>query len=149
MKKFICVLLCVLMCAATVALVACDKKEETLKFGMGVHISASATDATADKDGTGKVDVTIAAVTVDKDGKIEDIEKLSKAVSDEWGEYKGTKVTEGTTVATPPTGSSTPAPKPSRAAELAAKYHANLYGGSDKPAETHADNTTNNTAKGE
>lgn len=91
----------------------------------------------------------IDGLKLDKDGKIEDIEKLSKAVSDEWGEYKGTKVTEGTTVATPPTGSNTPAPKPSRAAELAAKYHANLYGGSDKPAETHADNTTNNTAKGE
>ncbi len=44
---------------------------ETLKFGFGLDISAtSTTDATADKDGSGKIDVTFAAVTVDKDGKI-------------------------------------------------------------------------------
>ena len=70
MKKFICVLLCVLMCAATVALVACDKKEETLKFGMGVLISASATDATADKEGQGKATINVAVITVDADGKV-------------------------------------------------------------------------------
>jgi hypothetical protein len=70
MKKFICVLLCVLMCAATLTLVACDKKEETLKFGMGVLISASATDATADKDGEGKATINAAVITVDADGKV-------------------------------------------------------------------------------
>ena len=70
MKKFICILLCVLMCAATVALVACDKKEETLKFGMGVHISASATDATADKEGQGKATINVAVITVDAEGKV-------------------------------------------------------------------------------
>lgn len=70
MKKFICVLLCVLMCAATLTLVACDKKEETLKFGMGVHISASATDATADKEGQGKATINVAVITVDADGKV-------------------------------------------------------------------------------
>jgi hypothetical protein len=58
------------MCAATVALVACDKKEETLKFGMGVHISASATDATADKEGQGKATINVAVITVDADGKV-------------------------------------------------------------------------------
>ena len=77
MKKFICVLLCVLMCAATVALVACDKKEETLKFGMGVLISASATDATADKDGEGKATINVAVITVDADGKVTGINILS------------------------------------------------------------------------
>ena len=70
MKKFICVLLCVLMCAATLTLVACDKKEETLKFGMGVHISASATDATADKEGQGKATINVAVITVDAEGKV-------------------------------------------------------------------------------
>ncbi|MBO5758030.1 MAG: hypothetical protein J6S28_10040 [Clostridia bacterium] len=70
MKKFICVLLCVLMCAATLTLVACDKKEETLKFGMGVLISASATDATADKDGEGKATINVAVITVDAQGKV-------------------------------------------------------------------------------
>ena len=70
MKKFICVLLCFLMCAATLTLVACDKKEETLKFGMGVHISASATDATADKEGQGKATINVAVITVDAEGKV-------------------------------------------------------------------------------
>ncbi len=70
MKRFICVLLCVLMALATVTLVACDKKEETLKFGMGVLISASATDATADKEGQGKATITAAVITVDADGKV-------------------------------------------------------------------------------
>ena len=70
MKRFICVLLCVLMCAATLTLVACDKKEETLKFGMGVLISASATDATADKEGQGKATINVAVITVDADGKV-------------------------------------------------------------------------------
>mgnify|MGYP003294013185 CR=1 FL=1 len=70
MKKFICVLLCVLMAMATLTLVACDKKEETLKFGMGVLISASATDATADKEGQGKATITAAVITVGADGKV-------------------------------------------------------------------------------
>ena len=70
MKKFICVLLCVLMALATLTLVACDKKEETLKFGMGVLISASATDATADKEGQGKATINVAVITVDADGKV-------------------------------------------------------------------------------
>ena len=70
MKKFICVLLCFLMCAATLTLVACDKKEETLKFGMGVHISASATDATADREGQGKATINVAVITVDAEGKV-------------------------------------------------------------------------------
>ncbi len=43
----------------------------TLKFGSGVYVTAPATtDATEDKDGSGKVDITFAAVTVDADGKI-------------------------------------------------------------------------------
>ncbi len=70
MKRFICVLLCVLMALATLTLVACDKKEETLKFGMGVLISASATDATADKEGQGKATITAAVITVGADGKV-------------------------------------------------------------------------------
>ncbi len=70
MKRFICVLLCVLMALATLTLVACDKKEETLKFGMGVLISASATDATADKDGEGKATINVAVITVDAEGKV-------------------------------------------------------------------------------
>ena len=77
MKKIIALCLCLLMVLAS--FVACgsdakndaETKEDTLKFGSAVYVTAPAvTDATADKEGTGKIDVTVAAVTVDKDGKI-------------------------------------------------------------------------------
>ena len=42
-----------------------------LKFGAGVYVGTpTTTDASADKDGSGKIDVTVAAVTVDANGKI-------------------------------------------------------------------------------
>ena len=45
--------------------------ETTLKFGSGVYVAAPVTtDATEDKDGSGKIDITVAAVTVDAEGKI-------------------------------------------------------------------------------
>ena len=59
--------------ADTTAEATSEKTEagDTLKFGAGVSVAAPATtDATDDKDGTGKVDITFAAVTVDADGKI-------------------------------------------------------------------------------
>lgn len=77
MKKIIALCLCLLMVLAS--FVACgsdakndaETKKDTLKFGSAVYVTAPAvTDATADKEGTGKIDVTVAAVTVDKDGKI-------------------------------------------------------------------------------
>ena len=88
MKKFICVLLGILMMVSTLALVSCDKQgtedttageqttapeatETTVKFGMGVFTTvSSATDATEDKEGQGKVAITAAVLTVDADGKV-------------------------------------------------------------------------------
>ena len=95
MKKFICVLLCVLMSLATLTLVACDNQndpadettagettaapestdapaqEAALKFGLGVFTNVSAaTDATEDKEGQGKVAITAAVITVDAQGKV-------------------------------------------------------------------------------
>lgn len=72
MKKLFVLALCLLMLVPTF-LVACDKTETvaTVKFGAGVYVSSpSVTDATEDKDGSGKLDVTVAAITVDADGKI-------------------------------------------------------------------------------
>ena len=72
MKKSLVILLALIMIISAM-LVGCsgENTPETLKFGAGVYISApSATDATEDKDGSGKVDVTVAAVTVDANGKI-------------------------------------------------------------------------------
>ena len=44
--------------------------KESLKLGLGVVVSADASNATADRNGEGEADVTVAAVLVDKDGKI-------------------------------------------------------------------------------
>ena len=84
MKKLLCVLLSVLMMLSSVALVACNGTEdetekettgttteaESVKMGLGIYVTASATNASADANGKGTADVTVAAITVDKDGKI-------------------------------------------------------------------------------
>lgn len=80
MKKSLVLLLCLVL-AVSAIFVGCGTEEQgnnptqapatTLKFGMGVYSSTPAvTDATIDKEGTGKLDVTVAAVTVDANGKI-------------------------------------------------------------------------------
>ena len=69
MKKLIALSLCVLMAVSVLFIGGCSSS--AVKFGAGVYVGApSAADATEDKDGSGKVDVTVAAVTVDKNGKI-------------------------------------------------------------------------------
>ncbi len=71
MKKIISIVLAVAMLLSALALVACSKEEETLKFGLGVYTNVSAaSDATEDKNGQGKVTVNYAAVTLDAAGKI-------------------------------------------------------------------------------
>ncbi len=73
MKKFLIFALCLLMVMPMV-LVGCGNTPDeptTVKFGAAVYASApSVTDATEDKDGSGKIDVTVAAIAVDADGKI-------------------------------------------------------------------------------
>ena len=80
MKKALVIALCLIM-AVSVMFVGCGNTtnteettapaETTLKFGSGVAVSAPVVaDATADKDGSGKLDFTVAAVTVDAEGKI-------------------------------------------------------------------------------
>ena len=81
MKKLICILLSALMLLTSLAFVACKKApaepeaeaeaEATLKFGMGVYTNVSqATSANGDANGKGQVAITVAAITVDADGKI-------------------------------------------------------------------------------
>ncbi len=70
MKKFLALILCMLM-VIPACLAGCSGSGATVKFGAGLYISAPTTaDATADKDGSGKLDVTAAAITVDANGKI-------------------------------------------------------------------------------
>ena len=69
MKKLTCVLLSVLMLLSVSTFVACG--EPALKLGLGVYTSTpSATDASEDADGQGKVAITAAVITVDADGKV-------------------------------------------------------------------------------
>ena len=74
MKKLICALLCALMALSALSFVACDQtpaEADTLKFGMGVYTATpTVSDATEEKNGSGKVAITAAVITVDADGKI-------------------------------------------------------------------------------
>ncbi len=72
MKKFSVIVLCLILAlSAMFAGCAKEEKSQTLKFGFGIDISAPvANAATADKEGSGKLDITFAAVTIDKNGKI-------------------------------------------------------------------------------
>ena len=70
MKKILTVLLATLMVVSLFAFVGCgNEAEATLKLGLGVSISGSATDA-ADTAGNDQLTVTAAAVLVDDAGKI-------------------------------------------------------------------------------
>ena len=81
MKKIIAILSVSLMVLSLFTFASCTKDETvgddttndttaTLKLGLGVYTSVSATDATEDKAGQGQATHTVAAVLVDNDGKI-------------------------------------------------------------------------------
>ena len=69
MKKIISLVLVMTMMLGALAFVGCNSAK-TLKLGLGVYTSVSATDATEEKAGQGQATVTIAAVLVDDAGKI-------------------------------------------------------------------------------
>lgn len=74
----------------------------------------------------------LTAIELDKDGKLKDEEGLKKSIAEEWKDFIVTEHQEGAGTATPP-GSSVQVPKgESRAAKIAAQYHANLYGENPK-----------------
>ena len=60
----------VLAAAMVLSMVGCGAEKESLKLGMGVHANITGADADADTDGNAEVVATVAAVLVDKDGKI-------------------------------------------------------------------------------
>lgn len=72
------------------------------------------------------------AIELDKDGKFKDEENLKKIITEEWGDFIVKEHQEGAEIATPP-GNNPGVPKgESRAAKIAAQYHANLYGENPK-----------------
>ena len=71
MKKLLTFILCALLVMTVFLMTGCRKKDSAIKFGTGTYISVPAvTDASADKDGNGSVDITFAAVSVDINGRI-------------------------------------------------------------------------------
>ena len=64
-----------------------------------------------------------------EDGTLEGVDKLKEKISSDWSGFISTKKTNGADVDNPPGGNNGPdGKKTGRAAELAAKYHDNLYG---------------------
>jgi hypothetical protein len=70
----------------------------------------------------------IDSIELNKDGKLKDEESLKKSIEEEWGDFIVKQRQEGADTPTPPSNN-TPVPRgESRAARIAAQYHANLYG---------------------
>ena len=70
LKRILSFLLAVLTLLSLTVLSGCSGKE-TLKFGMGVNAYIDkATSADADTNGEGAASITVAAVLLDKDGKV-------------------------------------------------------------------------------
>ena len=70
----------------------------------------------------------IESIKLDKDGKIEDADKLTESVKSEWADFIVTKHEEGAGVPNPPANDGDGGKQPSRAAEMVAKYRSEHYG---------------------
>lgn len=74
----------------------------------------------------------ISSIELTEDGQIKDAEEKTKAVKSEWADFIQTEGTKGAATPTPPENNGGNTDKPSRAAELAKRYHENLYGKEEK-----------------
>lgn len=63
-----------------------------------------------------------------EDGNLDGADKLKEDIGKDWSGFISTKETKGADVDNPPGGKGTDGGASGRAAELAAKYHDNLYG---------------------
>ena len=69
------------------------------------------------------------AMKLGEDGSLDGADKLKETISSDWSGFITTKETKGSEVETPPGGNGNPeSGKTGRAAQIAAKYHENLYG---------------------
>jgi len=71
-------------------------------------------------------------IEVDKDGKLKDEDKLKESIKDDWGGFIVKEQQIGANVSTPNNINSQVPKGASRAAKIAAQYHANLYGENSK-----------------
>ena len=70
MKKILSMVLIAALILSVFAFVGCNKKDETLKLGLGVYTTAEVTDAAEDKNGSATENSVVAAVLVDSKGTI-------------------------------------------------------------------------------
>lgn len=68
------------------------------------------------------------SVELDDEGKMKDVDKLFENIKSEWDEYTPIEGMDNHIPPTPHAADNSGAPKKSRAAEIAEKYHNNLYG---------------------
>lgn len=67
-------------------------------------------------------------VELNKDGNIKGIDELKESTKTEWADFITVEGKQGAGTPTPPTGKTEPPKGKSRAAEIEAKYHSDLYG---------------------
>lgn len=63
-----------------------------------------------------------------EDGSLDGADKLKETINSDWSGFISTKETKGADVNDPPSGGNPDPKNTGRAAQLAAKYHDNLYG---------------------
>lgn len=73
------------------------------------------------------------SIKLDAEGAIEGRDSLVDALKDEWSDFIATEGTYGANVNKPPEPKTEPSRAKSRAAEIEAKYHSDLYGGKVEP----------------
>lgn len=74
----------------------------------------------------------IDALKFDKDGNVEDADKITESVKTEWADFISTTHEQGAGVSNPPANNGGDVKKPSRAAELVAQYRNEHYGNPTK-----------------
>lgn len=74
----------------------------------------------------------IEALTLDDDGNINDADKETESVKEEWADFISTTHEQGAKVSNPPANNGDGIKKPSRAAELTAQYRNEHYGNPNK-----------------
>lgn len=67
-------------------------------------------------------------IELESDGTVKDAEKLTEGIKSEWADFITTEGKKGAETATPPANNGGDVKKPSRAAQLVAKYQEEHYG---------------------
>ena len=70
----------------------------------------------------------IDSLELDESGAIKDADKLTENIKGEWADFIVTEKTQGADTNTPPANNPPSEQRTSRAAQIAAEYHNNLYG---------------------